>query len=206
MDALNINFPTQPFELFVDVGLSHNAPYTREVLKDNPNTFVIGVEPHLGNCKSVRSLQLPRFHLIEAGAYDGEGEDSLELNMMQPDPGTSSFLEPTDVLLTQGPGYSIVNKVKVKLITLESVLSTVPWDLVVGGIFNLKTDTQGFDYKVLKGLGDYINRVQDLQIESTTHGQYEQACTQEELFSFLNEYMNIVKIDQYGDTWLTKKK
>jgi len=198
-----IDFPTTNFDLFVDVGLSHNAPHTLEVLRNNGNAFVIGVEPHPGNCESVRSLNLPRFNLIEAGAYDGEGDNTLSLNMMHPDPGTSSFLEPTGELLNQGSGYSISEKVSVKLVTLESILDVVPWERV--SRFDLKTDTQGFDYKALKGLGHYINRVQDLQIESTTHGQYEKACTKEELFSFLNQHMRMVRDDQFENAWFTKK-
>ena len=62
-----IKFPDKPFSLFVDVGLSHNAPHSQMVLATNPQAFVIGVEPNPNSCNSVRSLNLgDRFYLIEA--------------------------------------------------------------------------------------------------------------------------------------------
>jgi FkbM family methyltransferase len=196
-----ITFPQKKFDLYLDVGLSHNAPHSLDIFKNNQNAFVIGIEPNPENCNSVRNMNLgSRFHLIEAGASDTEG--TLELNMMYPDPGTSSFLKVTNVLINQG--YFIKNKVNVSLITLDTILSQVPWDLVNDGLFNLKSDTQGFEMKVLKGLKSFVTKIRNLQIESTTWGQYENASELSEIVLFLKDYMNLTKVEG-ENAWFVKK-
>lgn len=196
-----INFPKKPFDLFIDVGLSYNAPHSVEILKQNKNAFVIGIEPNPKNCHSVRSLNLgERFHLIEAGASDVEEE--LVLNMMWPDPGTSSFLEPTDILLSQN--YKIEHKVKIKTLKLKKILDQVDWNFVNDNLFSMKSDTQGFELKVLKGLENYISKIKNLQMECTTWGQYENACDFNEIIHYLSAYM-ILEKQEHENAWFTKK-
>lgn len=201
----NIKFPETRFNLFVDVGLSYNAPFSIEKLNEDKNSFVIGIEPNPDNCRSIRSKGInDRFQLIEAGIGDvGKREDKfLELNMMYPDPGTSSFLEPTINLLSLG--YKVTNKVKVRIISLESILDLVPWHLVNNGLFELKSDTQGFETQVLKSLGSYINKIEKLQIESTTWGQYKNACNLDEIKDILDPHMIMTKCDG-GNAWFVKR-
>lgn len=198
---MEINFPTSEFDLFVDVGLSHNAPHSKQVLASNPKAFVIGVEPNPQNCQSVRSLNLgDRFCLIEAGASNTSEVTSL--NMMNPDSGTSSFLPVTEILLNQG--HSIVGQVDVPCIRLDSILDLVPWDRVNEGRFSMKSDTQGYELKVLEGLGGHVDKITDLQIESTTWGQYENASTLEEIRTILNPYLDFIK-EEHENAWFKRK-
>ena len=197
----NISFPEEEFDLFIDVGLSHNAPHTRETLSTNPKAFVIGIEPNPESCQSIRRLNLgDRFHLIEGGASDIL--ETIILNMMSPDPGTSSFLSVTNILLDQG--YSIINKVEVPCFRLESILDEVPWQRVNGGSFSMKSDTQGYEVKVLLGLGPYLDKIKDLQIESTTWGQYENAATLDDIKMIIDPHLEFIKEDR-ENAWFKKK-
>lgn len=200
-----INFPKTEFYLFIDVGLSHSAPLSVQMLQQNKNAFVIGIEPNPKNCNSVRSLNLGnRFHLIEAGVGNvkkGEVRFSV-LNMLWPDPGTSSFLEVTDVLFSQG--YKIENKVPVQLISLESILDSVPWELVSDGLFELKSDTQGFEVEVLLSLGKYISKIKNLTIESTTWGCYKDASSLDDIKAILDPHMIMTKCEG-ENAWFVKR-
>jgi len=197
-------FPDKPFDLFVDVGLSYNAPHSQEILRQNPNIFVIGIEPNPNSCYFVKRLNLgERFHLIEAGVSDTEEQRSFNIiREVGPDEGTSSFLDINDSFRRRG--YDISETITVKTITLESILNQVPWDLVVGGLFDLKSDTQGYEDKVIRGLGPYINKIRNLQIESTTWGYYDNSSDHSVVKSLLDEHMNETA-NIGGNAWFVKK-
>tara|TARA_R110002110_G_scaffold129820_1_gene309958 strand:+ start:7141 stop:7734 length:594 start_codon:yes stop_codon:yes gene_type:complete len=196
-----IPFPTEPFELFIDVGLSYSAPHSQEVLAQNPNAFVIGIEPNPNSCSKVRALNLgDRFHLIEAGVGDVEGE--LDFNIIGPDEGTSSFLNINDSFKQKG--YDIINQVKVSVTTLESILDEVPWDRVTGGLFDMKSDTQGYEDKVILGMGKYVKNVKTLEIEVQTWGYYDGASDHKLVKSLLNECLVEVRNDG-GNAWFKRK-
>lgn len=196
-----IKFPDKPFSLFVDVGLSHNAPHSQKVLATNPQAFVIGVEPNPNSCNSVRSLNLgDRFYLIEAGASNQQ--ETLTFNIIGPDQGTSSFLSMSESFAKRG--YSIQDSIQVETVTLESILDQVPWNLVIDGLFDLKSDTQGFEDKVLLGLGSYIKNIRNLQIESTTWGYYDNASNLDQIKSIVDPYLNFVK-EEHENAWFVKK-
>lgn len=200
-----INFPKTQFDLFIDVGLSYNPVHSVEKLRQNKNAFAIGIEPNPKNCESVRSLNLgDRFHLIEAGIGNVKKSEVKfsELSMMWPDPGTSSFLKATNFLLSQG--YKIENKVFVQLVSLESILDTVPWELVSDGLFELKSDTQGFEIEVLLSLGKYVSQIKNLQIESTTWGNYENASNLDDIKAILDPHMIMTKCEG-ENAWFVKR-
>jgi|15BtaG_2_1085339.scaffolds.fasta_scaffold00682_2 FkbM family methyltransferase len=202
-----IKFPKEDFDLFLDVGLSWNAPTSVEMLNANPNIFVIGVEPNPRSCSNVRSLNLgDRFHLIESGASDVE--EQRDFNCIasdagrSSDEGTSSFLKINPSLVAKD--CDIKETIQVKTITLEKVLDLVPWDRVRDGVFDMKSDTQGYEDKVIKGLGHYISRLRFLKIESTTWGDYENASNHDDVKNLLNDYM-IQITNQGGDAWFKRK-
>ena len=196
-----IPFPTEPFELFIDVGLSHSAPHSQGVLAQNPNAFVIGIEPNPNSCSKVRALNLgDRFHLIEAGVGDVEGE--LDFNIIGPDEGTSSFLNINDSFKQKG--YDIINQVKVSVTTLESILDEVPWDRVTGGLFDMKSDTQGYEDKVILGMGKYVKNVKTLEIEVQTWGYYDGASDHKLVTSLLDEYLVETRKD-IENAWFKRK-
>ena len=201
----SIQFPKNNFNLYLDIGLSYNAPHSQNILKNDPSAFIIGVEPNPNNCKYIKSMNLgARFHLIEAGICDvGKNlTQSMKFYMMGPDPGTSSFLKPTNLFIEKG--YYIENIIDISLISIESILDLVPWERVQGNTFEMKSDTQGFEIKVLKSLGSYIVKLKNLQIESTTWGFYENASELNDLYKILDPYMIMTK-NEHENAWFTKK-
>lgn len=60
----------------------------------------------------------------------------------------------------------------VRLERLDNILDQVVEGISEPRIF-LKTDTQGFDLEVIRGLGDRIDRVEAIQVELTTQPLYE---------------------------------
>ena len=149
----------------------------------------------------MRALNLgDRFHLIEAGVGDVEGE--LDFNIIGPDEGTSSFLNINDSFKQKG--YDIINQVKVSVTTLESILDEVPWDRVTGGLFDMKSDTQGYEDKVILGMGKYVKNVKTLEIEVQTWGYYDGASDHKLVKSLLNECLVEVRNDG-GNAWFKRK-
>lgn len=203
----DIPFPEEEFDLFLDVGLSYNAPHSQEVLKANPKAFVIGVEPNPNSCSRVRSLNLgDRFYLVEAGAGDIEEIKAFNIIASEggtsSDEGTSSFLDINDCFIKKG--CSVKQKITVKVIPLKVILDMVPWDRVSNNLFDMKSDTQGYEDKVIKGIGGYISKIRNLQIESTTWGDYKNASDHEVVRDLLSGYMNEIA-NLGGNAWFKRK-
>ena len=197
-----IPFPSKPFHLFVDVGLSYSAPHSQMILKQNADAFVIGIEPNPRSCSNVKKVlgDCDRFHLIEAGVGDSAGQ--LELNIVGPDEGCSSFLDITNTFKQKG--YKVLDQVTVPVVTLQSILDQVPWDRVQTGLFDMKSDTQGYEDKVILGLGKYIERLATLQIETQTWGYYEQASDHNVVKSLLDKYLYEIR-NEGENAWFEKK-
>lgn len=204
-----INFPAEKFDLFIDVGLSHNAPTSVEVLTHNPKSFVIGIEPNPNSCERVKALELgERFHLIEAGVANSTKE-TMAFNIIAQsdgdvtDQGTSSFHKPSASF--ENDGFEVLETVDVPVVALETILDQVPWERVNNGVFRMKSDTQGFEDEVVASLGKYMSRLELLQIESYTAGQYKNSSNHEDVIKLLEPYMTQQKNDGWN-AWFTKKK
>jgi len=209
-----INFPKEEFDLFIDVGLAFNAPHSVEALQ-NKKCFVIGFEPNPYAIKKIKELNLgERFHLIEAGVSDEEKGGEMPFNIISKNnfdldgvenlnyQGTSSFLNITSKF--NSIGYEKIKTVNVKTIRLDSILKIVPWHLVSDGLFDLKSDTQGYEDKVILGVGNYISKIRSLQIEVQTWGYYEQASNHFTVKNLLNEHLREVANDG-GNAWFVRK-
>ena len=166
-----------------DVGLSFNMPNATKWLRDDPNVYVIGIEPHPGNfkscCSHLETLDAgDRCYLIEAAISDvGESRDQ-DFYGLSGDPGTSSLCRPI------GRFENLVDRVySVETISLASILDNLNYKRVDV----LKSDTQGNDLKVLKSAGDHLKNVDFIYAEYDESEDYENANTGEELDKFLEE-------------------
>ena len=82
-----------------DVGLSFNMPNATQWLRNDPNVYVIGIEPHPGNFKSCCShLEThhagDRCYLIEAAISDVDKSREQDFYGLSGDAGTSSLCRP----------------------------------------------------------------------------------------------------------------
>lgn len=140
-----INIPKDCTHVKIDIGLSYNAPHSSKWIQNEPNLFVIGVDPNPNAIKSVKELNLPRFQLLEF-AIDSKTRSS-EFFITKHDTGCSSLFKPTS--------FEIKEKTIVKCITLKELLDDFPWDRFEYIEF-IKVDTQGSDLNVLKSAENYL--------------------------------------------------
>ena len=164
-----------------DVGLSFNMPNATQWLRNDPNVYVIGIEPHPGNFKSCCShLEThhagDRCYLIEAAISNVGESREQDFYGLSGDPGTSSLCRPI------GRFENLVDRVyTVETVSLASILDNLNYEKVSV----LKTDTQGNDLKVLKSAGDHLKNVDFIYAEYDESEDYEGANTGEELDSYL---------------------
>ena len=166
-----------------DVGLSFNMPNATKWLRDDPNVYVIGIEPHPNNfkscCSHLETLDAgDRCYLIEAAISNvGESRDQ-DFYGLSGDPGTSSLCRPI------GRFENLVDRVySVETISLASILNNLNYKRVDV----LKSDTQGNDLNVLKSAGDHLKKVDFIYAEYDESEDYENANTGEDLDKFLEE-------------------
>ena len=166
-----------------DVGLSFNMPNATKWLNDDPNVYVIGIEPHPNNfkscCSHLETLDAgDRCYLIEA-AISNVGESSeQDFYGLSGDPGTSSLCRPI------GRFENLVDRIySVETVSLASILDNLNYT----NVDVLKCDTQGNDLNVLKSAGDHLKKVDFIYAEYDESEDYENANTGEELDKFLED-------------------
>ena len=166
-----------------DVGLSFNMPNATKWLRDDPNVYVIGIEPHPNNfkscCSHLETLDAgDRCYLIEAAISNVRKPREQDFYGLSGDPGTSSLCRPI------GRFENLVDRIySVETVSLASILDNLNYEKVSV----LKTDTQGNDLKVLKSAGDHLKNVDFIYAEYDESEDYENANTGEELDKFLEE-------------------
>ena len=175
---MNINVPQECERLFVDVGLSIDAPNSASWLLKDEKSFVIGVEPSPENISVLRKgrssdFHLPylcldndhvllkgdpvckienRFHLIECAIDNVESPTTAPFYMTdERNTGCSSLLKPTEKL-----GLDVKQIHEAKVNSLKQILdefyentSRFPY------LTLLKSDAQGKDLDVIKSTRDY---------------------------------------------------
>lgn len=192
-DKIYNSVPDGKWDLFLDIGLSYNAPVSYEQLKSNPNAFIIGFEPNPESCKEIQAEPFvkrhdfhvggipkseKRFLLLNYGVANVNEVESRSFNITNEDPGCSSFLEIQSK-------HTVKQSIDINVIGLKYVLDALPWDKFNSKYFEIKSDTQGYEIEVLKSLGDYINYVKDIRIEESTYGQYIGAPSTIEIHTYL---------------------
>lgn len=170
-------------KLRFDIGLSFNMPNSTKWLREDENTYVIGIEPHPNNFKSCCSHVETnnagnRCYLIEAAISNVDKSENKDFYGLSGDSGTSSLCRPI------GRFENLVDRVySVETISLASILDNIKYDR----IDVLKTDTQGNDLNVLKSAGEHLKNVDFIYAEYDESDDYENANTGEELDAFLEE-------------------
>ena len=166
-----------------DVGLSFNMPNATKWLRDDPNVYVIGIEPHPNNfkscCSHLETLDAgDRCYLIEAAISNVGESREQDFYGLSGDPGTSSLCRPI------GRFENLVDRIySVETVSLASILDNLNYT----NIDVLKSDTQGNDLNVLKSAGDHLKKVDFIYAEYDESEDYENANTGEELDKFLED-------------------
>jgi len=169
-----IKIPSNCTKVSIDVGLSLNALQSEQWLSKDPNLFVIGFEPVKFNIESILngylkpSLNLKylnkRFILIPCALSNENNLEGVSM-YVTPDKGTSSLLLPKY--------FEVEHIEKVSVVTLESFLSSFfPFDRFPM-IQHLKIDTQGSDFNVLLGAGNFISKFLAITVEIDNYAYHD---------------------------------
>lgn len=105
----------------------------------------------------------------------------LTINVSESTP-ISSFLPVTDDYVAGRPPARVMRTERVPVTTLDRLLRDEPYRRIF-----LKTDTQGYDLRVLAGAGGVINRVIGIQIELSVVPIYEGMPNYVEALTVLRE-------------------
>ena len=195
----------------IDIGLSISAPNSELWLQNESDLMVIGFEPSsicfdsfTTHNHSTRT-QYPQyvcitpekinqsFFPIKCALASGEpryqkfyntSDSKEDKNLL----GCSSLYEPSY--------FPILTTEEVPVISLSNVFDLFPWGKI-SYIDQLKLDTQGSDFDILIGAGDYLNKIVYLTLENSTHGQYKKEDDYHKFDSYLEKF-NFVKIYEEG--------
>lgn len=158
-------------DLVIDVG-ANAGQYGRLVRRLGYTGQIISFEPieAMHAQVSAQARRDGRWTVERFGIGDTEGE--LELNVMKHSE-FSSFLRPSaDGAALFRDGTSVLRTERCPVRRLDSLLPRFVPDHGTRRI-HLKTDTQGYDMRVIRGLGAELARVRSLQIEAPIVSLYE---------------------------------
>jgi FkbM family methyltransferase len=156
---------SQPKKIIFDVGANDCQTFLQEV-KDNASTHVHAFEPTPKFSDFARNNyhHLKNFHYIPFGVSDKE--EILNFKIAgHADWGCSSFLDFSENSKTLWEGrddFDVTDSVNVLVIPLSKYIE----ENKIPKIDFLHVDTQGFDLKVLRGLGKYISIVKEGMVEA----------------------------------------
>ena len=194
-----IKIPDNITDIYIDVGLSWNMPFSMEWLNNYSDIFVISIEPNIDNfvsCQNIlsRSIHRDRCHLIRSAIGDVISPTKSTLytliNSSMHNGGHSSLYKPI------GRFSSVIgNSYEVDVIPLSYILDSIPYKVIK----HLKTDTQGNDLSVIKSLRHHLENVMDIYAEYDESNDYETTESGEKLEKYLIDN-NFEKYETiYGD-------
>lgn len=174
-------------KILFDVGANNGS--TSLSWSYDKNNLVYAFEPTPQMYQQIESkiVGVENYFLVKKAVsnYNGNAIFNIAGNA---DWGCSSLLEFSEKSQTEWPGRSefyITEKIEVDVIRLDSFVQKNNIDR----IDYIHVDTQGSDLKVLIGLGDFIDIVQEGVIEAATKKDilYYGQCTKDECIDFLEK-------------------
>ena len=168
--TVSLTLPKTANRLRIDIGLSFNAPNMSRWLDELEDCAVIGIEPFKMNLEVCGRLlkggSNSQWTLLNCAIDDVEEETSKPFYITEGDPGLCSLYKPQT--------FEILNQIEVNTISLEEVLKIVlANNPQLSYVEYVKCDTQGNDLNVIKSARGYLSKIAMIEVECTTHGDYE---------------------------------
>jgi len=158
---------TEYEKVVFDVG-ANNGSSSIPLAIANPTHLVFAFEPTPEMIKIIQSqiVSLENYVIVPKAVsdYDGTAEFNVAGNW---DWGCSSLLNFSNKSQTEWPGrtdFSVTYKLNVDVIRLDTFIK----ENLINKIDYLHIDTQGSDLNVLKGLGEYLEIVNEGTMEAAT--------------------------------------
>lgn len=176
-------------KIYFDIGANEGI-YSIPRAKDEPNTFVVAFEPipKLVNHMKQLSSHLNNILIVDSAVADFNGTSKFNISppSQYGDYSCSSLLEFSNKSQTDWPGrtdFKKIDEIEVSVIRLDSFILKNE----ISKIDYLKIDTQGYDLKVLHGLGQFISIVNEGTMEAAAKESilYEGQNTQNDSIQFL---------------------
>lgn len=193
-------FSSYDFGLVLDIGANQGQYYhqIRNVL--GYKGWIVSVEPNPSDFQVLKGNagNDPKFIGINKGCGSALGSDTL--NVMS-DSKLSSLYQANEQFKDRFfSDLSDTREITVEMTTVEEILRSlgIKWK---GDIF-LKTDTQGHDLEVLKGLGTYTETIQAIQCEQSVIPIYDGVND----FTSLNNYLNLQNFHLFSSTPVLRDK
>ena len=224
VDETKLNLPSWCDKIKIDVGTSHNAPISQQWLSENDNVIVFAFEPNSQSIKTIKgeidppkpydkkkrfNIQLinERFFLINAalGEYNGvstfyEVKNKLDENFFGYDLGSSSLNVPT---------FFEYDTETIDVYRLDEFLKYIDYEKLPI-IEHVKIDAQGEDFKVIEGIGNYLDKIKYLTFEVTTYNQYQTQKNNSDELNHIVQYLTNNGFDTVskhsGDMTLINRK
>jgi FkbM family methyltransferase len=220
-DGEKIQLPSWCRRVKIDVGLSYNAPQTSHWISVDRNLIVFGFEPISENL-----IRLKKKFSLNQGGLENATANKQQLfivpialgNVSEPgtipmyvtehDTGCSSTLEPRD--------FKVKKTEIVPIFALAHFFDLFPFDSIAY-IDHVKTDVQGADADVVRGIGKYISKILAITSEIETN-QYvhshnsleviEEILKSEDFTSILSKRATQLKLIQYVEdpTWINANR
>ena len=207
-----IKLPSWCKRVKIDVGLSHNAPNSQAWLEKDDELLVLGIEPNEDSIKTIQGLRkapykakwvldkhyiYDRFFIIQTALSDSNRQDTfykvqnrVNERMEGYDMGSSSLHKPT---------YFDYEETTVSVFRLDELLKLFDWEHIPR-IEQIKIDAQGEDFKIVKGIGSYLDKIGYITIETSTYGQYEGVTNELEVIDSLMSANNFGKRGRGDDS------
>jgi FkbM family methyltransferase len=141
-----------------------------------------------------------RYYVIEKAVADYNGYSAFNI-AGQRDWGCSSLLEFSDNLEQTWPGrkdFKVTENIQVEVITLSKYIEEIS-PVLINTINYFHCDTQGMDLKVLKGMGRYIQLIEEGVIEVAANSKVQ-------LYKNQHTKFDAVQFLEQNDFKITKEK
>ena len=168
--ARNKYIPNKANRLRIDIGLSFNAPNMSRWLQELEDCAVIGIEPFKMNIevcsRLLKGAPNSQWALLNCAIDDVEEETIKSFYLTGGDPGLCSLYKPQT--------FEVLGQIEVNTISLEEILKVVlANNPQLSYVEYVKCDTQGNDLNVIKSAREYLSKIAMIEVECTTHGDYE---------------------------------
>jgi FkbM family methyltransferase len=220
LEKIKLDISPEIKNIKIDIGLSYNAPQANKWLENNPNTYIIGIEPNIENVLSILNKNIQKRNIAHSEPLlnkyintnviilpiaidDVEKISKMKFYCMEKDSGCSSLLEPIDINL--GP---VKKTTEVSVYPLSKILELIDFNKFLY-IDYIKVDAQGCDLNIIKSAGDYLKEKVvyiTLEAESFAYKNSENNNI-EEFDKYLNS-QNFIRISHKNTsdpTYLNKK-
>jgi hypothetical protein len=178
----------------IDIGLSYCAPNSAMWIDENPDTYVIGIEPNIHAIRKIQSdglrayqknitLKYPNenFYLLNLALDNVSEITTKKLYHTSQDVGMSSLLEPSELISNQ-----VKEVIDVTVCSFYHILKKIDWDRFQH-VELVKIDTQGKDLDIIKSAGNLLEKIVYLNCEINTFNYYKNNPKPNEFDSLLIE-------------------